>query len=100
MPDSESLDRALVRALEVLDAAGPLAERLTAATAEVEAVDRELRGTPGLRALLGNPQDARAIAHRAEQASAQRSRWTYLTMEWPCLEGPRARRLGWTGREW
>src|SRR5713101_7140284 len=47
VPDSESLDRALVRALEVLDAAGPLAERLTAAAAQVEAVDRELRGAPG-----------------------------------------------------
>ena len=66
-PASERLQQALDRALVALAPPGVLAARLAAAAAEVEAVDRELRGAPGLATLLGDPQGALVIAHRADQ---------------------------------
>jgi glucosamine--fructose-6-phosphate aminotransferase (isomerizing) len=71
VPDSARLHQALDRAREALDTPAPLADRLAAAASEVEAVDHELRGTPGLRALLGDPQGALLVAHRAEQLDAR-----------------------------
>ncbi len=60
----ERLTVALAR-LEHPDAA--LVERLVGAAVEVGAVDLELRGVPGLRALLGDPQATLLIGDRVEQ---------------------------------
>jgi glutamine---fructose-6-phosphate transaminase (isomerizing) len=43
------------------------AERLLAAAAAVEQVDRALRGVPGVRALLGDRSGALAIEHRSDR---------------------------------
>jgi glutamine---fructose-6-phosphate transaminase (isomerizing) len=71
VPDSEGLQHALDRALGVLGDDLPLTDRLLAVATEVESVDRDLRGSPGLRALLGDPQGALVIAHRSEQLAAE-----------------------------
>ena len=47
------------------------AEQLTVAAGAVEAVDRELRGVPGVRALLGDPQAALVIGDRVEQLTGR-----------------------------
>lgn len=48
-----------------LDRDGDVAERLGAATALIEAVDRALRGAPGVEALLGSPSTAPLAAELA-----------------------------------
>jgi glucosamine--fructose-6-phosphate aminotransferase (isomerizing) len=71
VPDSRDVQHALERALLSLEGSGSLAERLTATAAAVEAVDRELRGAPGLRTLLGDPQGTLVIADRVDQLWAR-----------------------------
>ena len=72
VPDPAELVQQLAAALTGLGDTGPsLVERLTTAAAAVEAVDRELRGVPGVRALLGNPQAALVIGDRVEQLTGQ-----------------------------
>ncbi len=71
VPDAAALVGSLDRALTGLDgsvaADGALADALVAAAVLVEGVDRELRGVPGVRALLGDPQAALVIADRVDQ---------------------------------
>ncbi len=71
VPASGLLVQRLADALTALaDPGSPLAERLRATAAAVESVDRELRGVPGVRALLGDPQAALVIGDRVEQLTA------------------------------
>ena len=52
-------------------AAATLADTLISAAVLVEGVDRELRGVPGVRALLADPQAALVIADRVEQLTGR-----------------------------
>jgi glutamine---fructose-6-phosphate transaminase (isomerizing) len=73
VPDAAALvqefDRALVAFGAMSDAVGgaSLTDRLHATAAAVEEVDAALRGVPGVRALLGDPQAALLLADRVEQ---------------------------------
>src|SRR5215510_7575225 len=60
-PDLASLLEVLDRALQRLDTDAPLTERLAEITRELTAVDTALRGAPGVRALLADPDGATAI---------------------------------------
>ena len=62
-----SLDRALIGLEGSVATDGALADALVAAASLVEGVDCELRGVPGVRALLGDPQAALVIADRVDQ---------------------------------
>ena len=72
VPDAAELVQELDRALSAFGATGDgggedLVDRLHATAAAVEVVDAALRGVPGVRALLGDPQAALLIADRVEQ---------------------------------
>jgi glucosamine--fructose-6-phosphate aminotransferase (isomerizing) len=72
VPEPAGLVQQLAGALAGLGDRGPsLVDRLTTAAVGVEAVDRELRGVPGVRALLGDPQATLVIADRVEQLALQ-----------------------------
>jgi glucosamine--fructose-6-phosphate aminotransferase (isomerizing) len=66
VPDAAGLVHDLDRALASFDGDGPLAPRLHDVAATVETVDTALRGVPGVRALLGDPQAALLVADRIE----------------------------------
>src|SRR5712692_864413 len=76
LPDTAELVGLLDAAVDVLapdaptGAGLPLLERLTAAGTIVHEVDDALRGTPGLRALLGDPTGTLVIEHRVERLGA------------------------------
>jgi glucosamine--fructose-6-phosphate aminotransferase (isomerizing) len=73
VPDAAALVRDLdaVLAAAGADATdGDLTDTLRSVAARVEAVDRELRGAPGVRALLGDPQSALLVGDRIEQLTA------------------------------
>ncbi|HEY7107643.1 MAG TPA: SIS domain-containing protein [Acidimicrobiia bacterium] len=61
-PDARALARSLGALTALLDGAGPVTERLSAAADLLESVDAALRGAPGVRALLGAPDAAEALA--------------------------------------
>jgi glucosamine--fructose-6-phosphate aminotransferase (isomerizing) len=75
VPDAAAQVHWLDDALAALkDAPGPdgaVADALRAAAELVEGVDAELRGVPGVRALLGDPQAALVIGDRVEQLTAR-----------------------------
>jgi glucosamine--fructose-6-phosphate aminotransferase (isomerizing) len=74
VPDAAALVRRLDEALAVggdATADGGLSDTLGEMAAQVEAVDRELRGVPGVRALLGDPQSALLLGDRVEQLTAR-----------------------------
>jgi glucosamine--fructose-6-phosphate aminotransferase (isomerizing) len=72
VPDPAGLVQQLAVALTGLGDGGPsLVDRLTTAAGAVEAVDRELAGVPGVRALLGDPQATLVIGDRVEQLTGQ-----------------------------
>src|SRR5262245_6311644 len=60
-PDLASLRGALDAALGTLDTGAPLVERLARATEELLEVDTALRGAPGVRALLADPDGSTTI---------------------------------------
>ncbi len=66
VPDAAALVHDLDRALTSLDGDGPLAPRLHDVAGIVETVDAALRGVPGVRALLGDPQATLLVADRVE----------------------------------
>jgi glutamine---fructose-6-phosphate transaminase (isomerizing) len=73
VPDAAALVRRLDEALAAVGdgiAEGGLTDTLREMAAKVEAVDRELRGVPGVRALLGDPQSALLIGDRVDQLTA------------------------------
>ena len=73
VPDAAALVRRLDEALAAVGdgiAEGGLTDTLREMAAQVEAVDRELRGVPGVRALLGDPQSALLIGDRVDQLTA------------------------------
>src|SRR5258708_131590 len=71
VPGASALVQQLADALTGLGDPRPsLVDRLTTVAVAVEAVDRELRGVPGVRALLGDPQSALVIADRVEKLTA------------------------------
>jgi glucosamine--fructose-6-phosphate aminotransferase (isomerizing) len=67
VPDASGLVRELDRALAGFELDGPLAARLRDVAIAAEAVDTALRGVPGVRAVLGDPQAALLIEDRVEQ---------------------------------
>jgi glucosamine--fructose-6-phosphate aminotransferase (isomerizing) len=69
-PDAAALVQDLDAALAAYGADGPLLARLHAVAASTEAVDAALRGVPGVRALLGDPQAALLIGDRVEQLTS------------------------------
>ena len=73
VPDAAALVRRLDEALAAAGdgiANGGLTDTVREMAAKVEAVDRELRGVPGVRALLGDPQSALLIGDRVDQLTA------------------------------
>jgi glucosamine--fructose-6-phosphate aminotransferase (isomerizing) len=60
-PDPSDLARDLAAARAALEANIPIAEGLATAAALLEQVDVALRGAPGVRALLGAPDDAASL---------------------------------------
>ena len=73
VPDAAALVRRLDEALAAAGdgiANGGLTGTVREMAAKVEAVDRELRGVPGVRALLGDPQSALLIGDRVDQLTA------------------------------
>jgi glucosamine--fructose-6-phosphate aminotransferase (isomerizing) len=67
VPDATALVHDLDHALARFAADGDLADCLHAVAATVEAVDHSIRGVPGVRALLGDPQAALLLGDRVEQ---------------------------------
>src|SRR5437868_4252458 len=72
-PDLPDLEARLRQALARLDHGDVLAGA-TAAAAEVVAVDRALRGTPGVRALIADPAGGSRLAQLAVELHARVSR--------------------------
>jgi glucosamine--fructose-6-phosphate aminotransferase (isomerizing) len=74
VPDAAGLVHDLDRALTAFAGDGltdHLTDRLHAAASAVEAVDAALRGVPGVRALLGDPQSALLVHDRVEQLTSR-----------------------------
>jgi glutamine---fructose-6-phosphate transaminase (isomerizing) len=76
VPDATGLVQDLDRALTAFSAAGGfdagnLAGALDSVALAVEAVDTALRGVPGVRALLGDPQAAILLEDRVEQLTSR-----------------------------
>ena len=84
VPDASALVHDLDAALAAYDGDDPLAARLRDVAGCAEAVDTALRGVPGVRALLGDPQAALLIEDRVEQ----------LTRRFDALETDLDRGLG------
>ncbi len=73
VPDAAALVRRLDDTLAAAERGatdGDLTDTLRSAASGVEGVDRELRGVPGVRALLGDPQSALLIGDRVDQLTA------------------------------
>jgi glucosamine--fructose-6-phosphate aminotransferase (isomerizing) len=67
----QRLDDALTTLGEPSSAEGSFRAVLAAAASLVEGVDAELRGVPGVRSLLGDPQAALLVADRVEQLTGR-----------------------------
>lgn len=74
-PDPRSIDAALDRALELLTGPGlSVLSRLQPALAVLQDADRLLRGTPGLRCLLGESSTMERVAARTGRIGAELTR--------------------------
>src|SRR5215510_5373289 len=70
-PELSSLRDLLDTALQRLDSDDPLVDRLAALTREVTDVDALLRGAPGVRALLSDPDGATAIGNLVDAVTTR-----------------------------